>query len=109
MMLETVREGLSWACLLSGGFFLVAGGIGMLRLPDFYTRMHPAGVIDTMGAGLILLGLMIQAGFSLVTVKLLLIALFLLFTSPTAVHALAKAARHGGLEPLLVNTEENDE
>ncbi len=90
---------LSWICLLGGGLFCLAGGIGVLRLPDFYSRLHASGVIDTLGAGLILLGLLLQApGFD-VGLRLVLIFLFLLFTVPTATHALAKSALHGGLEP----------
>ncbi len=90
-------DGLSWGLILAGGLFTLVGGIGLLRLPDFFTRLHGSGVTDTMGAGLILLGLALQAGFSLITVKLVLIFGFFLLTTPTAVHALAKAALHGGL------------
>ena len=85
--------------LLVGAFFVTAGGIGVFRLPDFYTRLHGAGITDTLGAGLILLGLALQAGFSLAAVKLLMILTFLLVTSPTSCHALAQAARANGLEP----------
>lgn len=92
---------LSWACLLAGGFFSIVGGIGMLRMPDLFTRFHAAGITDTLGAGLLLVGLMIQAGTSLVSVKLLLILGFIFFTSPTATHALAKAALHGKQKPLI--------
>jgi multicomponent Na+:H+ antiporter subunit G len=67
-------------------------------MPDFYTRMHAAGITDTLGADLILAGLMVQAGFSLVTVKLLLVAAFLFFTSPTSTHAIANAALTAGLK-----------
>ena len=52
----------SWILLLGGGFFLLVGGIGVLRLPDIFTRMHAAGITDTLGAGLVLLGLIVQAG-----------------------------------------------
>jgi len=89
----------SWVLLLGGAFFLLVGAVGLVRLPDLFTRMHAAGVTDTGGAGLILLGLMLQAGLSLVTVKLAFILLFLLFTTPTASHALARAALHAGLRP----------
>ena len=82
----------SWISILAGSFFALTGGVGILRLPDFFTRLHAAGVTDTMGAGLILFGLMLQAGMSLVCIKLILILAFLLLTSPTATHALAKAA-----------------
>lgn len=87
-----VRDGLSWAMLLSGAAFSMIGGIGILRMPDIYTRMHAASLTDTLGAILILGGLMIQGGLTLVTAKLVLTLFFLLFTSPVATHALAAAA-----------------
>ena len=96
----------SWACLLAGGAFCIAGGIGIIRMPDFYTRMHATSVTETLGAGLILLGLILQAGFSLVTAKLLMVGLLIFFTSPTATHALARAALVRGLEPLLGRRED---
>ncbi len=91
----------SWILLLGGGFFLLVGGIGVLRLPDIFTRMHAAGITDTLGAGLVLLGLIVQAGFSGVSIKLVLIYGFLILTSPVATHALAKAALHGKRRPLI--------
>ena len=90
---------LSWILLVTGGFLGITGGVGILRFPDFYTRLHAAGVTDTLCAGFILIGLMLQAGLSLVTVKLMFVLLFLTLTSPTATHALAKAALHGKLNP----------
>lgn len=98
-------DGLSWFCLLVGGLFCVVGAVGLLRMPDFYTRMHAASVIDTLGAGLILLGLLLQAGFTLVAVKLLMVGLLIFFASPTATHALARAAMLRGLKPLLAEPE----
>lgn len=92
---------LSWIVLASGGAFCVIGALGLLRMPDFFTRMHAASVTDTLGAGMILLGLMLQSGFTLVTVKLIVIGLLIFFTSPTATHALARAALARGLKPLL--------
>lgn len=97
---------LSWACLVAGGIFCAIGTLGLVRMPDFYTRMHAASVTDTMGAGLMLLGMLLQAGFSLVAVKLVMIGLLILFTSPTATHALAKAALARGLQPLLAPGED---
>lgn len=97
---------LSWACLVAGGVFCVIGTLGLVRMPDFYTRMHAASVVDTLGAGLILLGLLLQAGVTLVGVKLLMIGLLLLFAGPTATHALARAAMTRGLAPLLASKEE---
>ena len=98
-------DAVSWVCLVVGGFFCVVGAIGMLRMPDFYTRMHAASVIETLGAGLILLGLMLQAGFTLVAVKLLMVGVLIFFASPTATHALARAAMVRGLKPLLSDEE----
>ncbi len=100
-----VLEILSWACLSVGSFFAVVGGIGILRLPDFFCRIHGGGITDTMGAGLVLLGLMLHAGPGLETVKLLTILFFLLVSSPTSAHALARAAVSHGIDPA---TEEDE-
>lgn len=83
---------LGWLALLGGVAFSLIGSVGLMRMPDFYTRLHAAGITDTLGAGLILFGLMMQAGWTLVSIKLLLILLFLWFTGPIATHALARAA-----------------
>ena len=93
----------SWALIVAGGIFCMIGALGLLRMPDFFTRMHAASLVDTLGAGLLLLGMMLQAGFTLVTAKLVIIGLLLFFTSPTATHALARAARARGVEPLLAD------
>jgi len=100
-MMDTVLNVLSWIFLLGGAIFLLVGAIGALRFPDFYTRLHAVSVCDTMGAGLVLVGLMLQGGLSLVTVKLLLIFYFMMFTGPTAVHALAEAAMQSKQKPLV--------
>ena len=89
----------SWILLLSGSLVMITGAAGMIRLPDFYTRLHAASVIDTLGCMLIVFGLALQAGFTIVTIKLVLIVVFILFTSPAAAHALAKSALHGELKP----------
>lgn len=99
--MDLVVEVLSWVFLLAGSFFCLVGGLGLLRLPDFYTRVHAGGVTDTLGAGLMLTGLMFQAGLSLITVKLILILMFLAYSSATTAHALVKAAIAQGLKPLL--------
>jgi multicomponent Na+:H+ antiporter subunit G len=95
----------SWLLIAAGSIFCLIGALGLLRMPDFYTRMHAASLIDTIGAGLLLLGMMLQAGFTLVSVKLVFIGLLLFFTSPTATHALARAARARGVEPKLADDE----
>lgn len=94
----------SWILLLGGSAFMIIGGIGLLRLPDVFTRMHAASLTDTMGVGLIALGLVLQSGFTLVSVKLLLILAFLFFTSPASTHALARTALESGYRPLLART-----
>lgn len=95
-----------WAFLGAGGFFTVTGAVGLIRMPDLYTRCHASGVIDPFGVSLILIGLMIQSGFTLVTAKLVFLVVLLLFTSPVATHALARAALHRKLKPLLDEDEE---
>lgn len=90
---------LSWIMLTAGGVFVFIGGLGALRMPNLYTRMHAASLTDTMAAALILGGLMLQAGATLVTIKLVAILIFLLLTSPTASNALASAAILSGLQP----------
>lgn len=92
-------EIVAWTALLAGGAIGMIGGLGLLRLPDFYTRLHASGLTDTLCPYLILGGLMLVSGPSLVTAKLALIVFFLFLTAPVATHALANAARHGGLEP----------
>lgn len=89
----------SWAFILVGSFIIVVGGIGLVRLPDFYSRAHAAGMTDTLGAALVVLGLMVEAGWSLNLARLFFILLFLFFTSPTASHALGHAALFRGLKP----------
>jgi multicomponent Na+:H+ antiporter subunit G len=96
--MEMFLNAMSWAFLLTGCAFCVIGGIGLVRMPDFYTRSHAAGLTDTLGAALILLGLGIQAGISLIAIKLLFIYMFLYITSPTSAHALVKAAYSKGLK-----------
>lgn len=82
-----------------GGLVMLAGAVGVLRFPDFYTRLHAAGKADTLGQGLILLGLAIPAGLGIVSFKLALIILFIFVLNPTATHALARGAWIVGLEP----------
>lgn len=95
------------AVLLGGGStLLLIGGIGMLRFPHFYTRLHAAGVIDTLAAGLFLGGLCFLFGFNLGSAKLGLIFVFLMFTGPTACHALARAAYLSGMREPRQNSEE---
>lgn len=91
---------LSWILLTLGGIAVLIGGIGALRMPDLYTRMHAASVTDSLGAILVITGVMLQAGLSLAAIKLAAILLFLLLTSPTSSNVLASAALLAGTKPL---------
>ena len=95
--------------LIAGVFFGVSGAFGLFKFPDFFTRVHAASVTDSIAAILILAGLLLQTSFDLNTGKLLFILAFLLITSPTASHALAKAARHGGLLTLAESKDKSKE
>jgi len=97
--MDTLIDIASWLLLSFGGVFVFIGGIGALRMPDLYTRMHAASLTDTMGTVLIIAGVMLQAGASLASIKLAAILIFLLFTSPTSTNALASAALLSGLRP----------
>ncbi len=100
MSVDLLRDGASLILFIVGGIFVVTGCIGLVRFPDFYSRLHPAGVTDTAGAELIILAMMLQAPSWLIVVKLGFIAVFLLLTSPVATHAIAHAAWVGGLAPM---------
>jgi len=104
-MLDLLVTIASWACLIVGGIFVVTGTAGLLRFPEFYTRLHAASLPDTLGMMLIVTGLILQAGWSQVSIKLFAIVVFMLLTGPTATHALAKAARRGNVHPQLAEPE----
>ena len=111
--MEFAIDVLSWILLVSGSFFAIVGGIGIVRMPEFFSRLHGGGITDTLGAALIILGLFLQAipigatagselssGW-LVAIKLMMILFFLLLTSPASCHALAKSALSQGIKPVL--------
>lgn len=98
-MLHTLLDIFSWILLTTGGVFVFIGGLGALRMPDLYTRMHAASVTDSIGPILIIGGIILQAGLSLASIKLAAILLFLLLTGPTASNALASAALLAGKNP----------
>lgn len=91
---------ISGLLLVAGAFFGLSGAIGLFKFPDFYTRVHSASVTDSIAVMFIIGGLLLQTSFDINTAKLVFIMLFLMITSPTASHALAKSARHGGLESI---------
>lgn len=96
MTLAWLLDIASWLLLSVGGIFVFIGGLGALRMPDLYTRMHAASVTDTIGPALIIIGIILQAGLTLASVKLVAILLFLLLTGPTASNALASASLLAG-------------
>tara|TARA_B100000686_G_C16337548_1_gene736235 strand:+ start:170 stop:475 length:306 start_codon:yes stop_codon:yes gene_type:complete len=96
----TAIEILSGILVILGSLSIIVGLLGVYRMPDFFTRLHAASVIDTLGTILILFGLILYAGLNIVSIKLLLILIFILITTPTAAHALAKSALHGKLKPM---------
>jgi multicomponent Na+:H+ antiporter subunit G len=91
----------SWALILAGSFFTVVGAFGLVRMPEVFTRMHAASVVDTVGVGFLILGMCLQAGFGLVSLKLLFLLALFFFTGPVVTHALAQACLHEGVEPRL--------
>jgi multicomponent Na+:H+ antiporter subunit G len=99
--MEMLLDVLSWILLIGGCFFCFTGALGLLRFPDFFTRMHATSVSETMGAGMILIGLMLQSGWTLTLPKLIIILLFSLLAGTTATHAMAKSALASGLQPQL--------
>jgi len=102
-----VLDILSWLLLTIGGIFVFIGSVGVLRMPDLYTRMHASSIIDSIVPILIITGIILQSGFTLASIKLTAIGLFLLLTGPTASNALANAALLSGEQPLLKPKEEN--
>lgn len=103
--MDLIIDVISFVLLSAGAVIGVTGAIGVMRFPDFYSRIHAASITDTLSAGMILVGLILQAGPTLVAVKLVFIWLFLWYSSPVAVHALAQAAIHSGFMPKLANEE----
>ena len=99
MELMEIRVIISGILIFSGCFLILVAATGLVRFPDFYSRIHPAGKADSMGLFLTLLGLMVYEGFSFVSVKLVLIIAFIYIANPTATYALAKAAHIRGVKP----------
>ncbi len=107
--MEMVLNIISWLLMTTGGFFVLVGGIGALRMPNLYTRMHAASVTDSIGPILVIGGLMLQAGMTLASIKLAAILVFLLLTGPTASNALASAAMLSGHRPELAQEMSEDD
>ena len=99
-----IIDALSWACLLMGCFLGISGAVGIFKFDEFYSRMHAASVTDTLCVFFIIIGLVLQAGFTLITVKLLFALALLWLTGPVASHALIRSAYQTGLKPKLTTT-----
>jgi multicomponent Na+:H+ antiporter subunit G len=97
----------SWASFVLGSIVLLIGAFGMIRLPDVWSRIHAAGMIDTLGAALMIFGMMLQAGLTLATLKLALIGVFIFIAGPTATHAIANAAWTAGVKPRNMEKDES--
>lgn len=107
-MAEIVQM-LAYGFIALGGLALIIGAIGLVRLPDVYARIHAAGIIDTAGVALMVLGMILLSPSWLITVKLVLIGIFIFFTSPISGHAIAQVARSSGVEPEARNESDNGE
>ena len=105
-MIESIRLAATVVLACIGSFFLLVGTLGLLRFPDFYSRTHAATKCDTLGAGSILLALVLYRGLDPASATILAIAVLVLISSPTSAHALARAAFHTGLTPWLPETED---
>ena len=99
-MLDLSIQIISIISFVGGVFFILTGSIGLIRLPDVFSRIHAAGMIDTAGSAFIILGMCLQSGFSLVTAKLIFIGIFIFFTSPITGHVTANLARKKGVNPV---------
>ena len=99
--MDLLVDSLSWACIVPGCGFIVIGAVGLVRMPELFSRMQASSLIETIGARLLLTGFMLQAGFGLVSLKLLVILALFFFIGPVVSHALAQAALQEGVEPML--------
>ena len=106
-MMEMAVDILSWIFLMTGGLACIIGVVGILRMPDAYTRLHASSVMETLGVGFILLGLFLQSDHWTVLVRLAVVAFVLLFTSPVTSHAVARAMKHRKIEPVLGQPKED--
>ena len=100
---------LCWILIISGSFFVMVGAFGTYRFPDFWSRLHAASITDSAGVILLLIGMGVYSGLTLITFKLLVIGLFLFITGPTSTHAVANAALVSGLRPPKLQSNNSDD
>ena len=96
-----ISEILAVILVVMGIFLFASGTLGLIRLPDFYCRMHATGKCDTLGALLALLGMVVYNGFNLVSLKIIFVAVFIFVANPTATHAIGRAALVNGVKPWM--------
>ena len=97
--LELLINILSWVAIISGSVFIITGAYGTYKAPEFWSRLHAVSLIESLGAFLVLIGLGLQSGFTFITIKIVIIGIFLFITGPTSTHALANAAFSSGVRP----------
>ena len=100
---------LSVILIVCGIFFMFVGSLGLIRLPDFYSRTHAVSKADTVGILSVIFGLMVYEGFTIYTLKLSFIFLFVALSNPIGTHALARAAYKQGIKPLLSGNKQEKE
>lgn len=98
--MELFLDILSWIFITIGGLFCIIGAIGVYRFPDIFSRMHAQGVIDTGGVAFILLGLILQSGFNLVSARLFLLGAFIFFIGPPVTYMFVRTLLHYGDSPV---------
>ena len=98
--MELFIDLLTGLCFFLGSLSIIIGACGLIKLPDVFARIHAAGMIDTGGTAFFILGMILQSGWSLITVKLILIGIFIFFTSPVTSHVTANFAREKGIIPV---------
>lgn len=104
--MSVIADVASWVLILLGALGVLSAALGLIRLPEFYSRTHTVGVLDTLGAGMLLVGLGLQSGLTLLSIKLALILAFIWLTGTTAAHALARTAEHTGMRPQATDKQE---
>ena len=105
----TIRELIATILLLIGFFFIAISAIGVIRLPDFYSRLHSSGMGETLGLMISFLGLAVFEGLNLMTIKLLIVFLLVFLANPIGTHILGQAAIKSGLVPWEIKEEEAEE
>lgn len=106
-MIETLRVGAIVVCILFGLFFTFVSAVGIVRLPDVYTRAHAVAQLDTLGAGFALVGVAIGLGWQTTTFKLILLVLFIFIANPTTAHAITRAGHEAGIKPWTANNDDS--